>query len=57
MLELCWKGTREVAIGDGLTRTFLVDGDEVILSGYCEGDGFRIGFGDCVGKVLPAHPV
>ena len=56
MLELCWKGTREVPVGDGLTRKFLADNDEVILSGFCEGDGYRIGFGDCVGKVLPAHP-
>jgi len=56
MLELCWKGTREVPVGDGLTRKFLADNDEVILSGFCEGDGYRIGFGHCVGKVLPAHP-
>merc|ERR1711942_104954 len=54
MLELCWKGTREVTVGEGLTRKFLADNDEVILAGFCEGDGYRIGFGDCVGKVLPA---
>ena len=33
------------------------DGDEVILTGWCEGNGYRIGFGDCVGKILPAHPI
>ena len=33
MLELCWKGTREVDLGNGITRKFLKDGDEVILTG------------------------
>lgn len=55
MLELCWKGTREVGLSDGQKRKFLVDGDEVIISGFCEADGVRVGFGNCVGKVLPAH--
>ncbi|XP_033115548.1 fumarylacetoacetase-like [Anneissia japonica] len=57
MLELSWKGTREVDLGNGVTRKFLKDNDEVILSGYCQGDGFRVGFGECSGKVLPANPV
>uniref|UniRef100_A0A0B7AVR0 Fumarylacetoacetase n=1 Tax=Arion vulgaris TaxID=1028688 RepID=A0A0B7AVR0_9EUPU len=57
MLELCWKGTRTIDLGNGIGRKFLQDGDEVILSGYCEGDGYRVGFGTCTGKVLPAHPV
>ncbi|XP_033625007.1 fumarylacetoacetase-like [Asterias rubens] len=54
MLELCWKGTREVSLGNGITRKFLKDEDEVILTGYCQGDGYRVGFGTCTGKVLPA---
>ena len=33
MLELCWKGTREVDLGNGNTRKFLRDGDNVIISG------------------------
>ena len=37
----------------GETRTFLEDGDEVILRGYCERPGLpRIGFGDCIGKIV-----
>jgi len=56
MLELCWKGTREVDLGHDTKRKFLADHDEVVLSGYCEGDGFRVGFGSCTGKILPAHP-
>eukprot|EP00055_Hartaetosiga_balthica_P010573 m.45528 g.45528 ORF g.45528 m.45528 type:complete len:433 (+) comp7227_c0_seq1:83-1381(+) len=53
MIELSWKGTRQVDLGDGETRTFLKDGDTVTLTGYCQGDGFRVGFGDCSGKLLP----
>jgi len=33
MLELCWKGTKTVELGSGLTRKFLQDGDEVIMTG------------------------
>jgi len=54
MLELSWRGSRTVDIGGGATRKFIQDGDEVIMSGYCQGDGFKVGFGRCVGKVLPA---
>lgn len=54
MLELCWKGTKTVDLGNGHTRKFLHDGDEVIITGYCQGDGYRVGFGQCSGKVLPA---
>ncbi|RUS80544.1 hypothetical protein EGW08_011684 [Elysia chlorotica] len=57
MLELCWKGTKTVELGNGITRKFLQDGDEVIFHGYCEGNGHRVGFGTCSGKVLPAHPL
>jgi fumarylacetoacetase len=53
LLELSWKGTKTVAVGDQ-TRKFLADNDEVNLRGYCEGNGVRIGFGDCRGKLLPA---
>ncbi|XP_005106597.1 fumarylacetoacetase [Aplysia californica] len=57
MLELCWKGTKVVELGNGVTRKFLQDGDEVIFHGFCEGNGYRVGFGTCTGKVLPAHPL
>lgn len=55
MIELSWKGTKEVDVGEGQTRKFLKDGDTVVLSGFCQGDGYRVGFGQCSGKVLPAH--
>ncbi|XP_041031070.1 fumarylacetoacetase isoform X3 [Carcharodon carcharias] len=54
MLELSWKGTKVIDLGNGQTRKFLQDGDEVTLTGYCQGNGYRIGFGECTGKVLPA---
>lgn len=54
LLELSWRGTKAVALGGGQTRKFLLDGDEVVITGYCQGNGYRIGFGQCTGKVLPA---
>lgn len=53
MLELSWKGTRKIALNDGSTRTFIEDGDRVIVEGFGEQDGIRIGFGPCVATVLP----
>jgi len=53
MLELCWKGTKPIELSDGMTRKFLQNGDEVIMTGYAQGDGFRVGFGSCTGKILP----
>jgi fumarylacetoacetase len=41
---------------DGTKRHFLEDGDELNITGYCQSlDGWRIGFGDCAGKILPAR--
>lgn len=55
MLELSWKGTKEISLGGSETRKFLKDGDEVVIRGFCNGS-HRIGFGECRGKVLPAVP-
>jgi fumarylacetoacetase len=57
MLELAWKGTKPVALSDGSTRTFLKDGDELILTGYAEKGGLRVALGTCTGVVLPALPL
>ncbi|KAG8191235.1 hypothetical protein JTE90_003248 [Oedothorax gibbosus] len=54
MLELSWKGTKVTTLSDGHERKFLKDGDEVTISGYCQGDGYRVGFGTCSGK--PSSP-
>ncbi len=55
MLELSWKGTRPIEMPDGTERKFLKDGDTVLLRGFGKGEnGYRIGFGEAAGKVLPA---
>jgi fumarylacetoacetase len=54
LLELTWRGSKPLQLPGGESRTFLADGDEVILRGYCEREGCaRIGFGECRGRVLP----
>jgi fumarylacetoacetase len=56
LLELTSGGTNPVRLPGGEERRFLEDGDEVILRGWCERDGYaRIGFGECSGTVLPAN--
>ncbi|XP_053710547.1 fumarylacetoacetase [Synchiropus splendidus] len=55
MLELSWRGSKTIDLGGGETRTFLLDGDEVTITGHCEGEGYRVGFGSCSGTVLPAR--
>ena len=55
LLEASRNGARPVDLAPGLQRTFLCDGDAVRLSAYCQGDGFRVGFGECSGRVLPAR--
>jgi fumarylacetoacetase len=53
LLELTWKGSEVLNLSPGVSRHFLQDGDEVILSGYCERSGFRrIGLGVCTGTIL-----
>jgi len=54
MLELSWRGTKPLKLNDGSERKFIQDGDTVIMKGYCEKDGIRIGFGEVSTKVLPA---
>jgi fumarylacetoacetase len=54
MLELTWRGEKPIALPNGETRKFLQDGDTVVMKGYCQGDGYRVGFGEVIGKVLPA---
>lgn len=54
MLETSWKGTKPFKMSDGTERKFINDHDTVIMRGYCEKDGLRIGFGEVSTKVLPA---
>lgn len=56
LLELAWNGERPLALPGGATRSFLDDGDEVIITGWCRGEGYRVGFGEVRGEILPALP-
>jgi fumarylacetoacetase len=56
LLELTAGGKQPLALADGETRGFLEDGDSVVLRAWCDRRGAaRIGFGEAVGEVLPAH--
>jgi fumarylacetoacetase len=56
LLEITRGGTLPLALSDGTQRTFLEDGDEVMLRAFCEREGaVRIGFGECSGVVLAAN--
>lgn len=52
LLELTWAGENPINLADGETRTYLLDGDELTLSGFCEKEGKRVGFGEVVGRII-----
>ena len=54
LLELAWKGTKPIELPNGEKRVFLHDGDRVTLTGWCQGPGYRVGFGEATARVLPA---
>ncbi len=56
MLEIAWKGTKPVTMADGSKRVFIQDNDTVIMKAWCEKEGLRVGFGEVIGKILPAKP-
>lgn len=57
LLELSWNGSEPIVLASGATRTFLEDGDEVILRGSAAiGGGVRLGLGEVRGTVVPAPP-
>lgn len=57
MLELAWKGTKPIQLSTGEERKFIQDGDTVIMTGYGQGDGYRVGFGEVSGIILPANQI
>ncbi|XP_020520298.1 fumarylacetoacetase isoform X1 [Amborella trichopoda] len=54
LLELTWNGQKPLSLQNGAVRKFLEDEDEVIISGCCQGNGYKVGFGTCTGRILPA---
>jgi fumarylacetoacetase len=54
MLELTWRGANPLTLPNGETRKWLEDGDRLTITGWAQGEGYRIGFGEVTGQVLPA---
>ncbi|MCZ8355711.1 MAG: fumarylacetoacetase [Cyclobacteriaceae bacterium] len=54
LLELTWNGQKPIELGNGESRTFIQDGDSIIMKAFASNDKVRIGFGVCEGKILPA---
>lgn len=54
MLEISWRGEKPITLGDGTQRKFINDGDTVVMRGWSESNGVRVGFGSVEAKVLPA---
>jgi fumarylacetoacetase len=54
LLELAWRGTKPLTLSTGEQRSFLQDGDTVTMTGWCAGDGYRVGFGEVTGTVTPS---
>jgi fumarylacetoacetase len=54
LLEISWNGTEPIELVGGIKRTFLEDGDSLVMRGFCQGDGYRVGFGEVEGTILPA---
>ncbi len=54
MLELSWKGTKPIKLNNGDERKFIKDNDTVIMRAFSDKNGLRVGFGEVIGKILPA---
>ena len=54
LLEISWNGAEPVELPGGAKRTFLEDGDSLVMRGWCQGDGYRVGFGEVEGTITPA---
>lgn len=54
MLELAWNATQPIILNDGTSRSFIEDGDTITMRAYSQKGKLRVGFGECVVKILPA---
>jgi fumarylacetoacetase len=55
LLEISWNGTEPLELPGGVKRTFLEDGDSLVMRGWCQGVGYRVGFGEVEGTIVPAE--
>lgn len=51
IMEICWSGKEPIDLPGGEQRTFLQDGDSILLEGFAKGNGYQIGFGSCEGTI------
>ncbi|MGI9113908.1 MAG: fumarylacetoacetase [Chthoniobacterales bacterium] len=54
MLELTWRGANPLKLSNGETRKWLEDGDTLTITGWAQGDGYRVGFGEVSGRIVAA---
>ncbi len=54
MLEITWRGAEPIELPGGEQRVFLNDLDQITMTGWCQGDGYRVGFGQVTSQLLPA---
>jgi fumarylacetoacetase len=55
LLEISWNGTEPVELAPGVRRSFLEDGDSLVMRGWCQGNGYRVGFGEVEGMIMRAE--
>jgi fumarylacetoacetase len=55
MLEITWRGANPLKLPGGEERKWLEDGDSMSITGWCQGDGYRGGFGEARGQIVPAR--
>lgn len=55
LLEISWNGSEPLDMPDGSKRSFLEDGDSLVMRAWCQGDGYRVGFGEVEGTIAPAR--
>jgi fumarylacetoacetase len=55
LLERAWRGERPIELPSGEKRWRVEDGDEIVMTAWCEGDGYSVGFGEARGRLLPAE--
>ena len=51
---MLFRSTEPAELPGGVKRTFLEDGDSLVMRGWCQGDGYRVGFGEVEGTISPA---
>ena len=54
MLELTWRGANPLKLPNGEERKWLEDGDNLSITGWCQGENYRVGFGEVSGRIVPA---